>query len=221
MKRSPKTSWARRKAFPIDSGLSNGVLEAINGNVQAAKQAKGHRTKRNPKTSSTSSLTTFSPTPQYDRGLTHLNSARSLFFALGPITTQRAKQPLANLPGCAYCCTRRNRFRPSALLNLFTTAEDFARSPFNVKGTRTFHGNFAPGRLRSRLRSVDARRFRVRNPAKKTSQNAQRRGTKTRCAEPQALLTSSCRIWRTASTFQQEALSGHNGARMLPITCVS
>ena len=32
----------------IATGLSNGVLEAINGNVQAAKRkAKGHRTKRN------------------------------------------------------------------------------------------------------------------------------------------------------------------------------
>jgi transposase len=35
----------------IDTGLSNGVLEAINGNVQAAKRkAKGYRTKRNLKT---------------------------------------------------------------------------------------------------------------------------------------------------------------------------
>ena len=32
----------------IATGLSNGVLEAINGNVQAAKRkAKGYRTKRN------------------------------------------------------------------------------------------------------------------------------------------------------------------------------
>ena len=32
----------------ISSNLSSGVLEAINGNVQAAKRkAKGHRTKRN------------------------------------------------------------------------------------------------------------------------------------------------------------------------------
>ena len=35
----------------IDTGLSNGLLEAINGNVQAAKRkAKGYRTKRNLKT---------------------------------------------------------------------------------------------------------------------------------------------------------------------------
>ena len=53
MKKLAKTIMAKADGIlrSIDSGLSNGVLEAINGNVQAAKRkAKGYRTKRNLKT---------------------------------------------------------------------------------------------------------------------------------------------------------------------------
>jgi transposase len=50
MKKLAKTIMAKAGGIlrSIDTGLSNGVLEAINGNVQAAKRkAKGFRTKRN------------------------------------------------------------------------------------------------------------------------------------------------------------------------------
>jgi len=50
MKRLAKTIMAKSKGIlrSISTGLSNGVLEAINGNVQAAKRkAKGYRSKRN------------------------------------------------------------------------------------------------------------------------------------------------------------------------------
>jgi transposase len=50
MKRLAKTIMAKSKGIlrSITTGLSNGVLEAINGNVQAAKRkAKGYRSKRN------------------------------------------------------------------------------------------------------------------------------------------------------------------------------
>lgn len=50
MKRLAKTILGKAEGIlrSIDTGLSNGVLEAINGNVQAAKRkAKGYRTKRN------------------------------------------------------------------------------------------------------------------------------------------------------------------------------
>src|SRR5271166_2963490 len=50
MKRLAKTIMAKAAGIlrSIATGLSNGVLEAINGNVQAAKRkAKGYRTKRN------------------------------------------------------------------------------------------------------------------------------------------------------------------------------
>jgi transposase len=50
MKRLAKTIMAKSDGIlrSIATGLSNGVLEAINGNVQAAKRkAKGYRTKRN------------------------------------------------------------------------------------------------------------------------------------------------------------------------------
>jgi len=50
MKRLAKTVMAKSEGIlrSIATGLSNGVLEAINGNVQAAKRkAKGYRTKRN------------------------------------------------------------------------------------------------------------------------------------------------------------------------------
>ena len=50
MKRLAKTITAKAEGIlrSIATGLSNGVLEAINGNVQAAKRkAKGYRTKRN------------------------------------------------------------------------------------------------------------------------------------------------------------------------------
>jgi transposase len=50
MKRLAKTIMGKAQGIlrSIDTGLSNGVLEAINGNVQAAKRkAKGYRTKRN------------------------------------------------------------------------------------------------------------------------------------------------------------------------------
>jgi transposase len=50
MKRLAKTVMAKSDGIlrSIATGLSNGVLEAINGNVQAAKRkAKGYRTKRN------------------------------------------------------------------------------------------------------------------------------------------------------------------------------
>src|SRR5271166_2292530 len=50
MKRLAKTIMAKAGGIlrSIATGLSNGVLEAINGNVQAAKRkAKGYRTKRN------------------------------------------------------------------------------------------------------------------------------------------------------------------------------
>lgn len=50
MKKLAKTIMAKSKGIlpSIETGLSNGVLEAINGNVQAAKRkAKGYRTKRN------------------------------------------------------------------------------------------------------------------------------------------------------------------------------
>jgi len=50
MKKLAKTIMAKAEGIlrSIDTGLSNGVLEAINGNVQAAKRkAKGFRTKRN------------------------------------------------------------------------------------------------------------------------------------------------------------------------------
>ena len=50
MKRLAKTIMTKSKGIvrSIATGLSNGVLEAINGNVQAAKRkAKGYRTKRN------------------------------------------------------------------------------------------------------------------------------------------------------------------------------
>lgn len=50
MKKLAKTIMAKAEGIlrSIDTGLSNGVLEAINGNVQAAKRkAKGYRTKRN------------------------------------------------------------------------------------------------------------------------------------------------------------------------------
>jgi transposase len=50
MKRLAKTIMAKSEGIlrSIATGLSNGVLEAINGNVQAAKRkAKGYRTKRN------------------------------------------------------------------------------------------------------------------------------------------------------------------------------
>ncbi len=53
MKKLAKTIMAKAQGIlrSIDTGLSNGVLEAINGNVQAAKRkAKGYRTKRNLKT---------------------------------------------------------------------------------------------------------------------------------------------------------------------------
>ena len=53
MKRLAKTIMAKAVGIlrSIATGLSNGVLEAINGNVQAAKRkAKGSRTKRNLKT---------------------------------------------------------------------------------------------------------------------------------------------------------------------------
>jgi transposase len=50
MKKLAKTIMAKSKGIlrAIETGLSNGVLEAINGNVQAAKRkAKGYRSKRN------------------------------------------------------------------------------------------------------------------------------------------------------------------------------
>ena len=50
MKRLAKTIITKSKGIvrSIATGLSNGVLEAINGNVQAAKRkAKGYRSKRN------------------------------------------------------------------------------------------------------------------------------------------------------------------------------
>jgi transposase len=50
MKNLAKTIIAKSKGIlrAIETGLSNGVLEAINGNVQAAKRkAKGYRSKRN------------------------------------------------------------------------------------------------------------------------------------------------------------------------------
>jgi transposase len=50
MKKLAKTIMARSEGIlrSIATGLSNGVLEAINGNVQAAKRkAKGYPTKRN------------------------------------------------------------------------------------------------------------------------------------------------------------------------------
>ena len=50
MKKLAKTVMAKADGIlrSIATGLSNGVLEAINGNVQAAKRkAKGYRTKRN------------------------------------------------------------------------------------------------------------------------------------------------------------------------------
>ena len=50
MKRLAKTIMAKSEGIlrSIATGLSNGVLEAINGNVQAAKRkAKSYRTKRN------------------------------------------------------------------------------------------------------------------------------------------------------------------------------
>ena len=50
MKRLAKTIMAKSAGIlrSIETGLSNGVLEAINGNVQAAKRkAKGYRSKRN------------------------------------------------------------------------------------------------------------------------------------------------------------------------------
>ena len=50
MKRLAKTIMGKAEGIlrSIDTGLSNGLLEAINGNVQAAKRkAKGYRTKRN------------------------------------------------------------------------------------------------------------------------------------------------------------------------------
>ena len=53
MKRLAKTIMGKAEGIlrSIDTGLSNGVLEAINGNVQAAKRkAKGYRTRRNLKT---------------------------------------------------------------------------------------------------------------------------------------------------------------------------
>lgn len=53
MNRLAKTIMGKAEGIlrSIDTGLSNGVLEAINGNVQAAKRkAKGYRTKRNLKT---------------------------------------------------------------------------------------------------------------------------------------------------------------------------
>jgi transposase len=53
MKRLAKTIMGKAEGIlrSIDTGLSNGVLEAINGNIQAAKRkAKGYRTKRNLKT---------------------------------------------------------------------------------------------------------------------------------------------------------------------------
>jgi len=53
MKKLAKTIMAKAQGIlrSIDTGLSNGLLEAINGNVQAAKRkAKGYRTKRNLKT---------------------------------------------------------------------------------------------------------------------------------------------------------------------------
>ena len=53
MKKLAKTVMAKSEGIlrSIATGLSNGVLEAINGNVQAAKRkAKGYRTKRNLKT---------------------------------------------------------------------------------------------------------------------------------------------------------------------------
>ena len=53
MKKLAKTIMAKAQGIlrSIDTGLSNGLLEAINGNVQAAKRkAKGYRTKQNLKT---------------------------------------------------------------------------------------------------------------------------------------------------------------------------
>jgi transposase len=50
MKKLAKTIMPKSEGIlrSIATGLSNGVLEAINGNVQAAKRkAKGYRTKRN------------------------------------------------------------------------------------------------------------------------------------------------------------------------------
>ncbi len=50
MKRLAETITAKAEGIfrSIATGLSNGVLEAINGNVQAAKRKpKGYRTKRN------------------------------------------------------------------------------------------------------------------------------------------------------------------------------
>ena len=50
MKKLAKTITAKSEGIlrSIATGLSNGVLEAINGNVQAAKRkAKGYRSKRN------------------------------------------------------------------------------------------------------------------------------------------------------------------------------
>jgi len=50
MKKLAKTVMGKAEGIlrSIATGLSNGVLEAINGNVQAAKRkAKGYRTKRN------------------------------------------------------------------------------------------------------------------------------------------------------------------------------
>ena len=50
MKKLAKTIMAKSSGIlrSIETGLSNGVLEAINGNVQAAKRkAKGYRSKRN------------------------------------------------------------------------------------------------------------------------------------------------------------------------------
>ena len=50
MKKLARTVMAKAEGIlrSISTGLSNGVLEAINGNVQAAKRkAKGYRTKRN------------------------------------------------------------------------------------------------------------------------------------------------------------------------------
>jgi len=51
MKRLAKTITAKSAGISrsIETGLSNGVLEAINGNVQAAKRkAKGYRSQAKP-----------------------------------------------------------------------------------------------------------------------------------------------------------------------------
>jgi transposase len=74
MKRLSKTIMGKAEGIlrSIDFGLSNGVLEAINGNVQAAKRkAKGYRTKRNLKTIVYLIAGDVLANPQYQPEVTH------------------------------------------------------------------------------------------------------------------------------------------------------